>query len=56
MAKDFAKSYQQILWESAAELHERWSELLPTLTTPSLIMKAQEKITELEKKYPQLKK
>ena len=56
MGKDFAKSYKQILWEAAAQSHQLWSTLLPTLTNPSFILVAKGRITELEKKYPQLKK
>lgn len=62
MSKDFANSYEQHSWEFALSEHSRmhdWIERFgksETYASQLLVRRANERIAELEERFPQLKK
>lgn len=53
--KDFAKTWEQKSWEYAVNTHFRMKNLLAGETHLYFKKYAEEKIEQLEEKYPQLK-
>lgn len=57
MSKDFAKSYKQKHWEYAVSIYERMQKRIVDFPMNAKIQQyAKDRVSELEKEYPQLKK